>query len=225
MLSEGALKQDEIWRSISNSRVGSAYEELAGFLGDSWRGGYIPDIADLKLAAANGPIAIVLNVLDYSFGDQAYGGGSAAAARITLFDNGSVAIVDDGVGLKLHDDEYPLDTMLEAFITPTSGIGKSPLQALYIVNAASVRLTVTNYRLGQEWQEEFSEGIPIREPQLVGISSKTGVELHFYPSPRIFNDKLSMRVLADAIATVLSPRYADKHITVSDGSGRLVAEF
>ncbi|HBK92936.1 MAG TPA: DNA topoisomerase (ATP-hydrolyzing) subunit B, partial [Parvularcula sp.] len=116
---------------------------------------------------------------------------------VTIHDDGSVTVLDDGRGIPV--DEHPVEKRPAAEIVLTRlhaggkfnentykvsgglhGVGVS------VVNALSDWLEVEIKRDGKVWAERFERGVPASEFRAIGTSEKTGTKVTFHPDPQIF---------------------------------------
>jgi DNA gyrase subunit B len=138
---------------------------------------------------------LVYEVVDNSI-DEALAG-FCREISVTLHDDGSVTVTDDGRGIPV--DEHPVEKRPAAEIVLTKlhaggkfnestykvsgglhGVGVS------VVNALSDWLEVEIKRDGKVWAERFERGAPASEFRAIGTSEKTGTKVTFHPDPQIF---------------------------------------
>lgn len=146
----------------------------------------------------NRPDHLAQEVVDNSV-DEALAG-HAKRIAVTLYEDGSVEVIDDGRGMPV--DVHPQEklsgvelilTRLHAgakfntgsyrFSGGLHGVGVS------VVNALSSRLEVRVKRAGAEWTMAFADGEPTTKLKQVGKVGKanTGTALRFWPNPGYFD--------------------------------------
>ena len=150
------------------------------------------------------PNHLIQEVVDNSV-DEALAG-HARSIAVTLIDDGSIEVSDDGRGMPvdIHPDEgVPgvelILTRLHAggkfsgknynFSGGLHGVGVS------VVNALSQRVEVTIRRDGSEHRMAFEHGDRVSELEVIGTVGKrnTGTTVRFWPDPKYFDSpKISM---------------------------------
>ncbi len=144
------------------------------------------------------PNHLAQEVIDNSV-DEALAG-HARSLDVTLFEDGSVEVVDDGRGMPvdIHPEEgVPgvelILTRLHAggkfsgnnyqFSGGLHGVGVS------VVNALSTKVEVVIKRDGQQYQMDFRNGDRATPLQVIGTAPKkqTGTRLRFWPDPKYFD--------------------------------------
>jgi topoisomerase IV subunit B len=144
------------------------------------------------------PNHMAQEVIDNSV-DEALAG-HASCIDITLFEDGSMAVIDDGRGMptdvhpehgvsgveliltqlhaggKFNNDNYQFSGGLH-------GVGVS------VVNALSLKVEVTIWRDGQVQQITFADGYKASELTVIDTCArkKTGTRVHFMPDPKYFD--------------------------------------
>lgn len=126
--------------------------------------------------------------------------GHARTIRVTLRDDGSLEVEDDGRGMPV--DIHPEEGIpgVEVILTRLHAGGKFSARSygyagglhgvgVAVVNALSKRLEVSVRRDGQEWQMAFENGTPVSplEPVAKVGARNTGTRLRFWPDPGFFD--------------------------------------
>jgi topoisomerase IV subunit B len=126
--------------------------------------------------------------------------GHCKAITVTVFEDGSLEVADDGRGMpvdihpehqvsgveliltKLHSGAKFSNKMYN-FSGGLHGVGVS------VVNALSTRTTVNVFRGGKQWAIDFAGGNKVEELREVGTvgQRRTGTTLRFWPDPQYFD--------------------------------------
>jgi len=144
------------------------------------------------------PNHLVQEVVDNSV-DEALAG-HARAVAVTLYRDGSIAVVDDGRGMPV--DEHPEHKVsgVELILTRLHAGGKFDQDSyrfagglhgvgVSVVNALSTWLEVEVRREGKVHRQRFENGAPVTALEVVGTVGKrnTGTRVHFLPDPHYFD--------------------------------------
>ena len=119
--------------------------------------------------------------------------------EVNLEKNGSVTVIDHGRGIPV--DKHPEEgvSAAEVIMTRLHAGGKFDNEAYKVagglhgvgvsaVNAVSEKLSMTIYRDGKVWYQEYSRGDRKAALKATGKSDATGTEINFKPDMTIFSD-------------------------------------
>ena len=119
--------------------------------------------------------------------------------EVNIEEDGSITVVDHGRGIPV--DKHPEEgvSAAEVIMTKLHAGGKFDNEAYKVagglhgvgvsaVNAVSERLSMTIYRDGKEWFQEYAKGERRAALKSTGKSEKTGTTINFKPDLSIFSD-------------------------------------
>ncbi|KXK26593.1 MAG: DNA gyrase subunit B [candidate division WS6 bacterium OLB20] len=124
--------------------------------------------------------------------------GYASEVSITLNDDGSVSIEDNGRGIPVDIHPTKKVSALEIAATILHAGGKfggdgykvsSGLHGvgLSVVNALSEWMRAEVFRDGKHWIQEYDRGVPRSKVKDIGETEKRGTRITFKPDPEIFS--------------------------------------
>lgn len=144
---------------------------------------------------------LVYEVVDNSV-DEALAG-RASYVEITLHDDGSVSVIDDGAGIPVGIHPKAGISTLELVLTRLGAGGKFDNKAYAVsgglhgvgvsaVNALSSHLRAEVKREGKVWVQDFERGHPVTDVKAVRKMKEgeiTGTTIHFMPDEEIFPER------------------------------------
>jgi DNA gyrase subunit B len=120
--------------------------------------------------------------------------------EVTIHDDGSVSVTDDGRGIPVDTHEEYDRPALEVIMTVLHAGGKFDSKSyqvsgglhgvgVSVVNALAAKLTAEVRRDGALWRHEFDHGEPVGDLEKVRTleaGEETGTEIRFWPDEEIF---------------------------------------
>lgn len=178
---------------------------------------------------ARGLHHLVFEVVDNSI-DEAMAG-HCTAVTVTLVDDGSVTVADDGRGIPVDMHPTAKKSALEVVLTTLHAGGKfggddsgykvsGGLHGVgaSVVNALSSRMRAEIHRDGNSYEQEYKRGKPVAAVKKTGKSGKHGTIINFLPDPEIFD---AVQFSMDMLMTRLRQQaYLTRGITISMVDGR-----
>ncbi len=140
---------------------------------------------------------LVYEVVDNSI-DEALAG-YASHIEVTILENNSIRVVDNGRGIPVDMHEKMHKPALEVVLTVLHAGGKFDKGSYKVsgglhgvgvscVNALSDYLRAEIHREGKIFMQEYSCGKPTSELAVIGESDHTGTTIEFHPDPTIFTE-------------------------------------
>lgn len=138
---------------------------------------------------------LVYEVVDNSI-DEALGG-YCNTIILTINENGSVTVEDNGRGIPTDFHEKEQKSALEVVLTVLHAGGKFNKDSYKVsgglhgvgvscVNALSIDLEVVVKRNGKIFHQKYSQGAPVTELKIIGDTKETGTIVTFLPDSSIF---------------------------------------
>ena len=123
--------------------------------------------------------------------------GFATHVAVTINEDGSITVVDDGRGIPTGWNDEEQKSALEMCLTDLHAGGKFNQNSykvsgglhgvgVAVVNALAEKLIATVDREGKKWQQTYERGIPTSKVEVIGDSDLHGTTITFWPDPEMF---------------------------------------
>ena len=123
--------------------------------------------------------------------------GYATQVEVTINEDGSITVVDDGRGIPTEINQEEGKSGLEMCLTDLHAGGKFNQNSykvsgglhgvgVSVVNALSKKLIATVDRMGKRWRQSYQIGIPDGPVEEIGPSDRHGTTIQFWPDDTMF---------------------------------------
>jgi len=142
---------------------------------------------------------LIWEVVDNSI-DEALAG-YCERIHVTLHEDNSVEVQDDGRGIPVGQHSTENMSALELVMTTLHAGGKFDHSTykvsgglhgvgVSVVNALSVKAVAEIRRDGNVYRQEYRRGDRVGDMEIIGSSEKTGTSITFHPDPEIFTETI-----------------------------------
>ena len=153
--------------------------------------------------------------------------GYCTDVEITINEDGSVSVEDNGRGIPVDEHKKLHKSALEVVMTVLHAGGKFDKDTykvsgglhgvgVSVVNALSNHMLSQVYRDGKIYQQEYEKGKPLYPVKVVGETDKRGTRQQFWPDPTIFTTTTFKWDLVASRMRELSYLNAGIRITLTD---------